>query len=166
MLLVKVDTAASWAQCGVTAEATQGIAHAHLGYIKFLLWNKLFIAKDVYRIYEQFKMYNYNRKISTQVQLANLKREHCQFLWRRLGEPPQWWEISCSVISDFVDPIKPAKLLCPWDSPGKNIEVGRHSFSRGSWPKNQTWVSCTAYRDFIDWATREASMVSLSYFQR
>ena len=31
------------------------------------------------------------------------------------------------------------------------------SFSRGSsWPRNRTWVSCTAGRCFIVWATREA----------
>ena len=26
----------------------------------------------------------------------------------------------------------PARLLCPWDSPGKNTTVGYHAFSRGS----------------------------------
>ena len=28
--------------------------------------------------------------------------------------------------------LQPARLLCPWDSPGKNAGVGCHSFSRGS----------------------------------
>ena len=85
MPLVKADTAASWAQCGITAEATQRVACAHLGYINFLLWNKLFIAKDVYRIYEQFKMYNYNHKISTQVPTNQLKKRTLPVPLKTLG---------------------------------------------------------------------------------
>ena len=43
--------------------------------------------------------------------------------------------------------LKPARLLCPWDSPGKNIGLGVISFSRrSSQPRNQTQVSCTAGR--------------------
>ena len=95
MLLVKVDTAASWAQCGVTAEATQGMAHAHLGYINFLLWNKLFIAKDVYRIYEQFKMHNYNHKISTQVPTSQLKKRTLPVPLKTLGR-------TSSMVRDYL----------------------------------------------------------------
>ena len=34
-----------------------------------------------------------------------------------------------SVMSDCLKPhgLQPARLLCPWDSPGKNIETGSHS---------------------------------------
>ena len=33
------------------------------------------------------------------------------------------------------------RLLCPWDSPGKNTGVGCHASSRGSsWPRGWTWV--------------------------
>ena len=37
--------------------------------------------------------------------------------------------ISCSVMSSSLQPhgLQPASLLCPWNSPGKNIEVGCHS---------------------------------------
>ena len=33
-----------------------------------------------------------------------------------------------SVVSDSVRPhgLQPTRLLCPWDSPGKNTEVGCH----------------------------------------
>ena len=36
--------------------------------------------------------------------------------------------ISCSVMSSSLRPhgLQPASLLCPWNSPGKNIEVGCH----------------------------------------
>ena len=32
----------------------------------------------------------------------------------------------CSVVSNFLQPheLEPARLLCPWDSPGKNTGVG------------------------------------------
>ena len=34
--------------------------------------------------------------------------------------------------------LQPARLLCPWNSPGKNTGVGSHSFSKGfSWPSDQ-----------------------------
>ena len=41
----------------------------------------------------------------------------------------------------------PARLLFPWNSPGKNTGVGCHSQ-----PRDRTLVSCTAGRFFIIWA--------------
>ena len=37
---------------------------------------------------------------------------------------------SCLVVSDSLQPHKlgPARLCCPWNSPGKNTRVGSHSF--------------------------------------
>ena len=36
------------------------------------------------------------------------------------------------------------QLLCLWNFPGKNAEVGNHRFSRASsWPRDGTRVSCT-----------------------
>ena len=33
------------------------------------------------------------------------------------------------------------RLLCPWDSPGKNTRVGCHFLLQGSsWPRDQTWA--------------------------
>ena len=41
---------------------------------------------------------------------------------------------------------------------GRILEWVAISFSRGSsWPRNRTWVSCTAGRFFTNWAKREAS---------
>ena len=44
--------------------------------------------------------------------------------------------VSCSVMSDSLRPhgIWPARLLCPWNSPGKNTGVGCHSFIQGIFP--------------------------------
>ena len=52
--------------------------------------------------------------------------------------------LSRSVMSDSLRPhgLWPARLLCPWDSPGKNTAVGGHASSRGSsWPRDPTRIS-------------------------
>ena len=51
---------------------------------------------------------------------------------------------SRSVVSDLCDPhgLYPARLLYPWDSPGKNIEWVAMPSSRGSYrPRTQTCIS-------------------------
>ena len=42
--------------------------------------------------------------------------------------------LSLSVLSDSLRPrgLQPARLLCPWDSPGKNAGVGCHALLQGS----------------------------------
>ena len=44
--------------------------------------------------------------------------------------------VSCSVVSDSLQPYRvyPARLLCPWDYPGKNTGVGSHSLLQGIFP--------------------------------
>ena len=55
------------------------------------------------------------------------------------------WTIACQAL-----------LLCPWDFPGKNTEVGCHFLLQGSsQPRDQTWVSSIAARFFTVGATRE-----------
>ena len=41
----------------------------------------------------------------------------------------QWkWSVTCSLVSDSLrsQGLKPARLLCPWNFPGKNTGVGCH----------------------------------------
>ena len=43
----------------------------------------------------------------------------------------------CSVMSDSLRPawtLQPSRLLCPWDSPGKNTGVGCHDLLQGIFP--------------------------------
>ena len=49
---------------------------------------------------------------------------------------PQCAVLSCSVVSDSLWPhgLQPARLLCPWDSPGKNTGVGCHALLQGIFP--------------------------------
>ena len=44
--------------------------------------------------------------------------------------------VSCSVVSDSLRPheVKTAKLVCPWDSSGKNTGVDCHSLLQGIFP--------------------------------
>ena len=56
----------------------------------------------------------------------------------------------------------PARLLCPWNSPGKNTGVGSHSLLQGIFPtQGWTQVSSIAGRVFTIWATREAPSLGL-----
>ena len=55
--------------------------------------------------------------------------------------------------------LHPARLLCPWNSPGKNTGVGAVPFSRESYqPRDQIQVSHIIGRFFTIWATREAQV--------
>ena len=44
--------------------------------------------------------------------------------------------LSCSVMSDFLLPLglQPTRLLCPWNSPGKNTGVDCHFLLQGIFP--------------------------------
>ena len=48
-----------------------------------------------------------------------------------------------SVVSNSLRPyeLQPARLLCPWDSPGKNTRVGCHALLQGILP-TQGWNLC------------------------
>ena len=45
-------------------------------------------------------------------------------------------QLSCSVVSNSLRPhgLQPTRLLCPWDSPGKNTGAGCHFFLQGIFP--------------------------------
>ena len=55
--------------------------------------------------------------------------------------------------------LQSTRLLCSWNSSGKNTGVGSHSLLQGNfptWPRGWTSVSCIAGRFFTFWETREA----------
>ena len=55
----------------------------------------------------------------------------------------------------LCDLMKSCRLLCLWDSPGKNTGVGCHSLLQGSsQTRDRTWFSCTAGRFFTVFATK------------
>ena len=65
-------------------------------------------------------------------------------LYEPSPEPNESESVSRSVLSDSLQShgVYRARLLCPWNSPGKNTGVGCHSLLQSnSQPKDQTWVS-------------------------
>ena len=66
---------------------------------------------------------------------------------------------SCPTLRDPMN-CKPARVLCPWGSPGRILEWGAISFSRGSsWPRDRTQVSCITGSFFTIWATMEVAHI-------
>ena len=67
----------------------------------------------------------------------------------------------CSVAQSCLtlcNPMEPAGLLCPWNSPGKNTGVGYHSLLQGIFlTPGPNPVSCIAGRFFTIGASREAT---------
>ena len=64
---------------------------------------------------------------------------------------------SCPTLCNPMDCSPPGWLLCPWNSPGKNIGEGCHSFLQGIFPAqglNPGLLHCSRF--FSVWATSEA----------
>ena len=61
--------------------------------------------------------------------------------------------VSRSVMFDSMRShgLQPARLLCPWNSPGKNTGVGSHSLLQGSNP------GLLHYRQILDCRSRQGS---------
>ena len=59
---------------------------------------------------------------------------------------------ACSVVSDSLRPheLEPARLLCPWDFPGKDTGVGCLFFPQGIFP---TQGSNPHLLGFLHWQT-------------
>jgi len=52
--------------------------------------------------------------------------------------------------------LKPARLLCPWDFPGKNTDMDCHFLLQMIFqPRDGTFVSCIGRQIPYHWATRE-----------
>ena len=56
--------------------------------------------------------------------------------------------LSHSVVSNSLQPhgLQPARLLCPWDSPGKNIGVGCHALPQSIFPTEGLNPGLPCYR--------------------
>ena len=68
----------------------------------------------------------------------------------------------CSVVSDSLQPcgLQPARLLCPWDFPGKDTGVGCNALLQGTFPPRDgacvSCVSCIGWLILYHSATWEA----------
>ena len=67
-----------------------------------------------------------------------------------------------SVVSDSVRPHRrqPTRLLCPWDSPGKNTGVGCHFLLQCMQVKSESEVaqSCPTLSNPMDWSLPGSSI--------
>ena len=89
-----------------------------VGRLSVLSWRKLFQAES----HRGRRVPNHRRKATASVCSHFLSL--CCLLFSR------------SVVSDSVRPrgLQPSRLLCPWDSPGKNTGGGCHCLLQGIFP--------------------------------
>ena len=97
----------------------------------------------------------------------NLKKKKCDLRVKRnfRGHTCFGWQywascgcvLSCSVMSDpLANPGTPAKLLCSWDSPGKNTGVDCHFLCQGIFltQRSKSPMSpCIGRKILYHWAT-------------
>ena len=69
----------------------------------------------------------------TEVQETEKQEADRRFLGRGDSAESESYIVSRSVLSDSLQPygLQPTRLLCPWDSPGKNTGMGSHALLRG-----------------------------------
>ena len=69
-------------------------------------------------------LYDFSKWLNSKVQEESNLRDWCCAV------------LSHSAMSDSLRPhgLWPTRLLCPWDSPGKNTEVGCHALLQGTCP--------------------------------
>ena len=147
-----------------------------------ILWRREWLPTPVFlpeEFYGQRRLVSYSpwgcKESDMTEQLTNswltMFQEHSKVIYKSFSSPVAFkhgcsleiylvsgLSVSHSVISDSLEShgLWPARLLHPWDSPGRNTGGVAIPFSRGSFqPKDQTWVFCIAGRFFIVWATRE-----------
>ena len=67
------------------------------------------------------------------------KKTEENWVWVKTEGSIERESVGCSVMSNSLGPhgLYPAKLLCPWDSPGKNTGVRRHSLLWGMFPTQE-----------------------------
>ena len=67
------------------------------------------------------------------------------------GNPLQWVSLPAksSQLSDSLQPygLEPTRLLCPWDSPGKNTEMGCHSLPQRIYPTQGSYTPSPALKE-------------------
>ena len=67
--------------------------------------------------------------------------------------------VSCSVVSDSLQPhgLQPARLPCPWDSPGKNTAVGCHSLLQGIFQTQGLNLGLLHCRQILNYLSHQGS---------
>ena len=68
-----------------------------------------------------------------------------------LAPPGKPLNVSRSVMSDSVQShgLQPTRLLCPWNSPGKNTKVDCHALLQGIFPTQGSNLSLPCFRQIL-----------------
>ena len=114
---------------------------------ELLQLNSYKINKEVKNTHSNLKANNSFKKWETSffkedIQVAKKHRKRCSS-----HESCMHACSVASVVSNSLRPhgLHPARLLCPWDSPGKDTGVGCHALLQGSsQPRDRTCVSCVS----------------------
>ena len=91
---------------------------------------------------------------------------------RRSGTYIEWNEsesVSRSIVSLRFHGLQPARLLCPWNSPGMNTEVGCCALLQGIFPtegSNSGLLHCRQFLYHLSHQGRLYNGLLLSYFLR
>ena len=75
-----------------------------------------------------------------------------------------WWRSVAQLYLILLHPygLKPTRLLCPWDFPGRYTGVGCHFLLQGiSQPRDRTCVSRIGKRILYHWATLGSPLISV-----
>ena len=77
------------------------------------------------------------------------------------GNPPSAHVLSCSVVFDSLQPcgLQPARLLCPWDLPGKNTGVGCLPLVQGFFPTQGLSLGLPHCRQTVSHLSHQGSPV-------
>ena len=75
--------------------------------------------------------------------------------------------VSHSVMSESLQPhgLQPTRLLCPWDSPGKNTGVGYHSLLQGILPTQGSNPSLLHCRQILYCLSHQGSLEYVVFTQ-
>ena len=122
------------------------------------LWG-IFGGKEV--VSENFsskpKIYIYTYKLKTISMFEGKLKKSLKSLLSNLNRVSN--KLSCSVMSDSLGlhGLSPARLFCPWDSPGKNTGVGCHSLLQGILPTQESKPGLLHFRQILYHQSQEIS---------
>ena len=111
---------------------------------KFVFWKCLIcsyfilIWVTVWRILDSMKKHGFlgqRMQVGWSVQILGLLGDCLTFHLLPISHKESE-SVGCSVVSNSLQPhgLNPTRLLCPWNSPGKNTGVGCHSLLQGIFP--------------------------------
>ena len=97
--------------------------------------------------------------------MENLSKARAMFFSSSCFQNQSPWYVcvSRSIVSDSLRPhgLSPARLLCPWNSPGKNTGVGCHSLLQGIFPTQGLNLGLSHCRWILYCLTHQESPVTM-----